>query len=332
MSTASLGRLTPVELREAWPGEASDFTPWLAEDDNLKLLGDTIGLDLELEATEKDVGPFRADILCRDTTTKAWVLIENQLGRTDHTHLGQIITYAAGLNAVTIVWIAKQITEEHRAALDWLNQITAEEVNFFGLEIELWRIGESQRAPKFNVVSKPNNWADIVRQQTSGSAGESGAQQFYREYWASFMDYAEQHSPKFKRRAPQPQYWMDFAVGRSSFTVQTAVSIQKKYLSVQLVIWPPNAKPQYNALLAEKQAIECEIGTELKWVEAPALKSSYIALYNTHRDPSDKSDWEDQHKWLLTNLEAFRRCFAPRVRALVVAPAMSTEATDAVEL
>lgn len=232
MSTVSLGRLTSVDLREAWLGEASEFTPWLAEDDNLKLLGDTIGLDLELEATEKDVGPFRADILCRDTTTNAWVLIENQLERTDHSHLGQIITYAAGLNAVTIVWIAKQITEEHRAALDWLNQITAEEVNFFGLEIELWRIGESQRAPKFNVVSKPNNWADVVRKQTSGAANESETQRFYREYWASFMDYAEQRSTKFKRRAPQPQYWMDFAVGRSSFTVQTAVSIQKKYLSV----------------------------------------------------------------------------------------------------
>jgi hypothetical protein len=109
------------------------------------------------------------------------------------------------------------------------------------------------------------------------------------------------------------------------------VSIQKKYLSVQLVIWPPNAKPLYHALLAEKQEIERDIGTELKWVEAPALKSSYITLYNTYQDPSDKSDWENQHGWLLTNLEAFRRCFAPRVKALVVAPTMPAEAADAVE-
>src|SRR5262245_58851596 len=105
MSTPNLGRLQKVELREAWLSESSDFTPRMAKEENLKLLTDTIGIELELESQEKDVGPFRADILYKDTATDNWVLIENQLERTDHTHLGQLITYAAGLNAVTIVWI-----------------------------------------------------------------------------------------------------------------------------------------------------------------------------------------------------------------------------------
>lgn len=112
----SLGRLEKVELRDVWKTEAQDFTPWLAKEDNLALLGNTIGLDLELEAVEKNVGAFRADILCKDTATNAWVLVENQVERTDHTHLGQLLTYAAGLNTVTIVWIAKRFTDEHRAA------------------------------------------------------------------------------------------------------------------------------------------------------------------------------------------------------------------------
>ncbi len=153
-TTGALGRLERVELRQVWTGEAADFPPWLAQ--NIAVLGDALNLELELEAQEQPVGPFRADILCKDTATGQWVLIENQLARTDHTHLGQLLTYAAGLDAVTVVWVAARFTDEHRAALDWLNAHTGEDIDFFGLEIELWRIGSSPIAPKFNVVSKPN--------------------------------------------------------------------------------------------------------------------------------------------------------------------------------
>jgi hypothetical protein len=130
-----LARLQPVDLRKVWQTEAGCFTPWLASGENISLLGGAIGLELEVEAQEKDVGPFRADILCKDTANDHWVLIENQLDKTDHTHLGQLLTYAAGLQVVTIVWIAQQFTEEHRAARDWLNENTYERFNFFGLEM-----------------------------------------------------------------------------------------------------------------------------------------------------------------------------------------------------
>lgn len=132
-----LERLEKIDLRSYWEREDIDFTPWLAEAENIQLLGDTVGLELEIEAQEKEVGPFRADILCKDTANDHWVLIENQLERTDHIHLGQLLTYAAGLNAVTIIWIAARFTDEHRATLDWLNEITNEDFTFFGLEIEL---------------------------------------------------------------------------------------------------------------------------------------------------------------------------------------------------
>src|SRR6185437_4226591 len=143
MKATSLGRLIKVNLRDVFPTEAGSFTPWLAQEENLSLLSETIGINLQCEAQEKDVGPFRADILCKDTITDNWVLIENQIERTDHTHLGQLLTYAAGLQAVTIVWVAERFTEEHRAALDWLNERTDAHINFFGLEIELWKIGDS---------------------------------------------------------------------------------------------------------------------------------------------------------------------------------------------
>ena len=154
MNIKNLGRLERVELRDIWLSEASDFTPWLAQKENLDILGQTLGIVLELEALERPVGPFRADILCKDIGTDRWVLIENQLERTDHNHLGQLLTYASGLEAVTIVWIAALFTEEHRSTLDWLNRITDESFRFFGLEVELWRIGDSPPAP--NSTSSPS--------------------------------------------------------------------------------------------------------------------------------------------------------------------------------
>lgn len=150
-----LGRLERVDLREVWQREANSFTPWLAE--NLHLIGEAIEMDLALEAVEKTVGTFRADIVARNVRTDGWVLIENQLDRTDHSHLGQILTYATGLKATTVVWIACQFADEHTAALDWLNSVTDENIRFYGLQIELWRI-DSSMAPKFNIVSRPNTW------------------------------------------------------------------------------------------------------------------------------------------------------------------------------
>lgn len=183
-----LSRLKRVDLRAIWASELTDFTPWLAREENLAILAETLGIDLELEAQEKAVGPFRADILCKDIGTDAWVLIENQLERTDHTHLGQLLTYASGLSAVTVVWIASHFTEEHRSTLDWLNKITDESFRFFGLEIELWRIGDSPAAPKFNVVSKPNDWTHSVARAARAidSAELSEVRATQLAYWTAF--------------------------------------------------------------------------------------------------------------------------------------------------
>ena len=154
----ALGRLERVDLRKIWPDEAQDFTPWLAKKENLALLDETLGLELELEETEQSVGAFSADIVCRDAASESLVLIENQIEPTNHTHLGQTLTYAAGLDAVTIIWIASKFRDEHRAMLDWLNEKTEAQLSFFALEIELWRIGNSAPAPKFNIVARPNDW------------------------------------------------------------------------------------------------------------------------------------------------------------------------------
>lgn len=225
MSTPKLARLERVSLRDAWKSEPADFTPWLAREENLALLAETLEMELELEAQEREVGPFRADILCTDSSTGDWVLIENQLERTDHTHLGQLLTYAAGLKAVTIVWIADGFADEHRAALDWLNEITDDTVNFFGLEIALWRIGESDLAPKFNVMSQSNDWTRKVKEQ---SQNLGSTEQLQLEYWTAFRDFLEKNGSAVRPNKAAAASWMTFRSGIRRLGLGASVSVQKK--------------------------------------------------------------------------------------------------------
>ncbi|VGO17202.1 hypothetical protein PDESU_05798 [Pontiella desulfatans] len=314
----SLGRLEKVELRDVWKTEAQDFTPWLAKEDNLALLGNTIGLDLELEAVEKNVGAFRADILCKDTATNAWVLVENQVERTDHTHLGQLLTYAAGLNTVTIVWIAKRFTDEHRAALDWLNEVTGDDINFFGIEIELWRIGESAIAPKFNMVSKPNEW-------TKGKGGTSAVvssekelsptRKLQLEFWQLFREYMEDNSSIMRPQKPNPCHWMNFSIGTSKAFPAALLNMQSGLISISLQINKGEDRfAIFNLLKQDKVAIEEEMGAALDWEEKPENKCSYVFLRNPQLDPKKKNDWPMQHQWLLENLETFHAVFSSRIR------------------
>jgi hypothetical protein len=181
MTIPALGTLDRVDLRKVWANEAGEFTPWLATEAGLKLLGATLGFELQLETVEKDVGPFSADILAKrtDIADDHWVLIENQLERTDHLHLGQLLTYAAGLKAATIIWVASEVRDQHRAALDWLNEITGEAFEFYGLEIELWRIGQSVAAPKLNIVCRPNDFQRATKGAVAGSTETSARKQMH---------------------------------------------------------------------------------------------------------------------------------------------------------
>ena len=171
--------LQPIELREAWSHEALDFTPWLA--DNLHRLSDLLGMDLELISTEHPVGSFSLDIFARDRRSDDVVAIENQLERTDHTHLGQVMTYFSALEARKVIWIAKEIREEHRAVIAWLNAHTPSEYAFFGIEVSAVRIAESPVAPVFTVVEKPNNWVRSIQQRSRASNQEIG--QRNRTFW-----------------------------------------------------------------------------------------------------------------------------------------------------
>lgn len=324
MVIPKLGKLVRLEqIKNVWNHEATSFTPWLAEEDNIQLVADAIGLDeLVVEAQEKNVGPFRADILCKDPSTDRFVLIENQLERTDHGHLGQILTYAAGLGACTIVWIAKNFTNEHRATLDWLNEITDEKFNFFGLEIELWRIGGSEIAANFNVVSKPNEWTRDIQNAAKEleTSQHTPRDLLLRDFWMTLKVYFEQHKSKMRPQKPLPQGWTNIALGRSGIYLVATARVKKQSMSVQVVIHGPNRAIFFKELLEQKDSIESEIGQHLLWLQMPEKSESHIRLTIENVDVSDKNQWVKHIEWMAQTIEKFHRVFSSRVRNLGSAP------------
>lgn len=311
-----LGKVQRVDVRSAWPNEASHFTPWLASDEGMELLQEALGMGLEVEATEKFVGPFKADILAKrtDTTDDHWVLIENQLERTDHRHLGQLLTYAAGLDAVTIVWIAESFAEEHRAALDWLNDVTTDSLEFFGLEIELWQIAGSPPAPMINIVAQPNDWQREVKQSAESSLTDG--QKLRQEYWQGLRgELIARGGPVRPNKAPA-QSWMTFGIGRSGTWLGACVNSFKDRVWVEFCCHGPPGKVWFDHLAAQKAQIEAAIGAPLEWERLDSRKMSKIVLPLEPADPTDRDDWPRQHRWMAEKLELFHRTFNPLVRGL----------------
>ncbi len=315
MTTPNLGRLERVDLRTAWKNEASDFTPWLASEDNIRLLGDTLGLDLEVQQQEAQVGPFRADILCRNTADNSLVLVENQLERTDHGHLGQLFTYAAGLDAVTVVWIASRFTEEHRAAVDWLNRITHDGFHFFGLEIELWRIGGSEPAPKFNVVAKPNDWSKVVAEARSGGGTLTPGQQKQVAFWTEFGQVIEETGSRFKVPKPQPSSWVGYGIGRSGFGMYPTVSVNADWVAVRVTMNDGDADAYYHLLAEQREAIETALGFSVDWQDKPGRKECTLEARREGSLSAAKSR-RKLIEWMLKTMDAMDRALRPRIKAL----------------
>lgn len=315
-----MGRLERVDLNEVWRTEDGDFTPWLAEEENIALLGDTIGIDLEVQAQEMRVGLFRADIVCLDTASldNHRVLIENQLYRTDHTHLGQLMTYAAGLDAVTIVWIARQFTDEHRAALDWLNDITGEEIRFFGIEMELLRIDDSLPAPKFNIVSKPNDWTKSASIERRKSASDySDTQLLQIEYWGALQKLMQERQGNVRPRTGGAHYWLGFSIGRTEFQLLANIRTSENHITVGLGLDGNDAKKHLALLLEDKDDIEQELGATLQWNAKPGQRSCSIGTGGRDNcDLTNRDNWPDYLDWMYEQLETYHRVFAPRIKTL----------------
>ncbi len=313
---SELGSLESVGLTEIWPNEANDFTPWLEDENNLARLSEALGLELEIIGTEQGVGRFRADIVCRNLSddSRSVVLIENQIAPTDHSHLGQTLTYAAGLEAVTVVWIASKFKDEHRAAVDWLNERTDEGLAFFALEIELWKIGDSVPAPKFNIVSRPNDWTAEISRTTKQPPSQM--QEQHKRFWTSLAEHLNDSDRLPKPRKPSIDSYTTFRIGVSGFELRSSRSHQKGQLQVSLVMRTENSLSFFKQLETSRDDVEAAIGGDFEWTERPAGRECVISCNTTEFDPTEEEDWPAQINWATDKIHSFFDHFKPVIEKL----------------
>ncbi len=308
MAIKKLGKIQDIQPREVWPDEAADFTPWLCE--NLDILGDKLDLSLTLVGREVPVGPYTADILAQTAEDEPkHVVVENQLAPTNHDHLGKLITYGSSRNASYLVWISTEFREEHRSALDWLNRTNGGQVGYFGVVLRCVRIGDSDPAPQFEVVCRPN----IFEEPPDVGLTETRSRQL--EFWTQLKTHAEQHNFPLRLRKPKAQYWTDLALGRYGIFLSLVASMQDRRVGCKLYVGIDDAWNVVKSLLKKRDEIESELGP-LEWPDETEEKKHLTVRQWKEIDVSDKSSWPKAFDWLLDRALAFRKVFQPFITKL----------------
>jgi hypothetical protein len=306
----NISKIKQIDLRKAWSHEAIDFTNWLAEEENLTLLSDEIGIDLKLIQTEASVGKFNVDILAEEDNTGRKIIIENQLEMTNHDHLGKIITYASGYDAEVIIWIVKEVRDEHKQAVDWLNEHTDENIYFFAIKMELWQIDDSPYAPKFQIASQPNDWAKAIKASTA-KTNLTETKILQLEYWTKFSEYLKENSKILKARKPRAQHWYDLSVGGLDAGITLTINSRENQIACELYI--REDKDLYYFLEQKKVIIEKELGCELIWMPLENKKASRIKVVR-EADILNSEDWTTYIDWMKINAEKFYSIFGKLIK------------------
>ena len=319
MTTPNLAKIELVDLREAWPNEARDFTPWLAK--NIAELGEALGMDLELQETEASVGGYSLDVLATDSNRNRPVIIENQLETTDHDHLGKLLTYAAGYDASVVVWLTREFRDEHRQALDWLNQRTGEDTQFFGVVVELLKIDGSRPAPQFRTVAVPNDWRKETAAKVRGEKQVVSVRgERYREFFQPLIDILRETHKFTNVRKAQPQNWYSFSAGYGQRITYGANFTGQRQARVEVYIDDGNG--ERNARLLEelemhKEDIELALGETLDWQRLDNRRACRIALDRPGSIEDNADTLSEIQEWMIKNLLNFKRAFDPKLRELV---------------
>ncbi|MEE9963608.1 MAG: DUF4268 domain-containing protein [Propionicimonas sp.] len=302
--TADLSRLRPVAVRDVWKYEDRDFTTWLLE--NADVLADVLGMEIELTRAEHQVGGFRLDLIGQTPGNQGVVIVENQLEQTDHSHLGQILTYAGGTSPSTIVWCAPSFRDEHRAALDWLNEHTDEDTRFFGVEVSAVQIDSSRPAPLFRLVAQPNDWAKQVHADQSKGASQKSA--LYATFWAELLGELRAKHPDWTRGITSNQPWVTMSTGRPGVLYQ--LNFPSSGPRVELYFNSPDSEAnriEYERHLAHRGDFERVFGGPLTYDPMDGYKACRIYCARPEAgDISEVSKHAEAQQWLVGTLERFR--------------------------
>lgn len=307
--------MTKVSLREIWPHEASDFTPWLA--DNIEELGKSLGMDLELIEQEASVGDFSLDILAKDLGSSKSVIIENQLTQTDHDHLGKLLTYAAGFDASIVIWVSGSIREEHRQAMDWLNQRTDNETLFFGVVVEVIKIDNSKPAFNFKLVASPNEWQKNKKRQAQRASISTKGER-YQNYFQSLIDTLRDTHRFTSAKAGQPQNWYSFSSGVSGLTYGANFAQGGKARAELYIDLGDQEKNKYvfDQLHNQKEQIQSDLGVEVSWERLDNKRASRLAIYTDGAIDDSDSDLERVKIWHIEKLLKIKASLGNKIGSL----------------
>ena len=309
--------LESQDVREYWENEARDFTPWLAQQiraEGVSKLEDALELDLEVIEEEKSVGRYNVDILAEVVDDNRNVVIENQLGSSDHDHLGKSIAYASGVDADIIVWIAPRFYDEHRDAMQWLNENSREGVDLFAIRLEVWRIGESEPAVRLNPVAEPSEWKEKA-QRSNEELTET--EELREEFWTAFRDRLEERNTPLSARKPFPDYYYNNPIGKAGFELQFTIKLTENELGVGLVI--RDDAEVYWQLAEEREEISQQFDEELTWEEPEETRSGKERskiMVTRQANVTDQSQWDEYLEWLIKNGERFHDVFYDRLQRL----------------
>lgn len=305
-----LGKIKEVDIRKVWAHEQYDFSKWLASEENISELGDTLNLALTDIETEKFVGAYRCDIICKDELTGKSVLIENQLEQTNHDHLGKIITYASGLDASVVVWIVAEARQEHASAIEWLNKHTDDDLAFFLIEVHAYTIGDSMPAPMFKIIEQPNDFVRSVKASThSGELSESQIKR--QEFWTMFNDVLEQRGKPFNKRKATTDHWYSVAVGSSQ--CHLSIDLVNKEHRIRVGMWIDNNKEMFDQMLEHKDEIEAAAGFKMEWDRLDNKKAAVICAYINGLDFKKPENYNELMNKVIDMVLAERKAFAPYI-------------------
>jgi hypothetical protein len=311
-----LGRIARLNPRAVWASEARGFTPWLAE--NLEKLGALLGLELELDGTEHCVGDFSIDILARDLGRDRLVVIENQLEATDHGHLGQALTYAAGVDAGVVVWISPEFREEHRQAIDWLNRSHGTGTEFFAVAVEILQIDDSKPAVNFRLVAAPNEW---FRKGKAGTEEPTGKRLAYQQFFQRLIDRLREEHRFTNARAGQPQNWYSFRSGTAGYSYSVSFSTGRR-LRAEVYIDGGDADANEAALQrlqADHADIERQFGEPLTWELLETKRACRVCVYREASIEDAQADLDRHLEWAIQKLLKLKEVFGPRLVPFSVA-------------
>ncbi|MEH8034144.1 DUF4268 domain-containing protein [Gallibacterium anatis] len=310
MNKLKLGKLEEVDVRELWKHEQYDFSEWLAKEENIEMLSNKVGLTLTDINKEVFVGSYRCDLVAKDETTEIKVIIENQLETTNHDHLGKIITYASGLDANVVIWIVKEAREEHRSAIEWLNNKTTTDISFFLIEIRAFRIGDSLPAPQFVVVEKPNDFVKVTNVGVdNGELSKAQSERF--NFWNKFNEIVASRNKPFNIRKATTDHWYNVALGTSEAHI--SITLVNKTNSIGIEVYINDNKELFDKLYSESESIQNELGFYMDWQRLDDKKASRIIYYIGGLDFNNHENYDELINKVIDKVIAIRDAFKDRL-------------------